>query len=309
MSNYEFDEELKAYKNFKTPIIPAMIPVLQVLMSVLYRMEKTDETVEVQRKKVAVEDGTKRQMLIYASKDCKENGPAVFFMHGGGFAFQTAPHHFVLARRLAAELKCKVFLVDYRLAPQYRFPYAPKDCFAMYRWVLKNAGKLDIDSKRITVCGDSAGGNLATVVCMMARDCEVQMPCAQVLLYPATDVRMVTESVQKYTDTPMCNSKDMKKYLDMYQNHATTEKYAYFSPMEADDLSGMPPAYVEVAEYDCLHDEGVNYANRLAEAGVEVEVHEVKKAMHGYDIAADSRLVQKCMEMRVAFIRKDEKYE
>ena len=305
MANYEFHEELKAYENMHTPIIPAIVPFLQLLMSALYKMEKSDEQVDVQKVNVSMEDGVERQMLIYEPKECKADGPAVFFIHGGGFAFQSAPHHFSLARRLAKELNCKVFHVDYRLAPKYKFPYAPKDCFVMYKWVINHAGELHINPEKITVCGDSAGGNLATVTAMMARDKGVQMPCAQVLLYPVTDMRMITESVKKYTDTPMCNSEDMKKYLKMYQNLASTEKKAYFSPMEAESLAGMPPAYVEVAELDCLHDEGVEYAMRLQETGIEVEIHEVKKAMHGYDIAENSQLVKNCMEDRVAFISKN----
>ena len=302
MSNYEFNEELKPYENMQTPIIPAVVPFLQLLMTALYKMEKPDENVELEKIKVPVRDGAKRTMLIYASKDCEENTPSVFFIHGGGFAFQSAPHHFGLARRLAVELKCKVFLVDYRLAPKYKFPYAPNDCFDMYQWVLNHAEELHINPAKIVICGDSAGGNLATVTSMMARDAGVQMPCAQVLLYPVTDMRMITESVKKYTDTPMCNSEDMKKYKAMYENLSAAENKAYYSPMEAEDFSNMPPAYVEVAEYDCLHDEGVNYAEELKKAGVEVEVHEVKKAMHGYDIAENSQLIQNCMKDRVAFV-------
>lgn len=313
MSNYEFREELKPYENTHTPIIPAIVPFLQLLMSALYKMEKADEQVDVQKVKVQMEDGTERQMLVYTPKEVGEDGmacsqadgPAVFFIHGGGFAFQSAPHHFSLARRLAKELNCKVFHVDYRLAPKYKFPYAPRDCFSMYKWVVNHADELHINPEKITVCGDSAGGNLATVTAMMARDNGVQMPCAQVLLYPVTDMRMITESVKKYTDTPMCNSEDMKKYIKMYQNPASSENNAYYSPMEAESLAGMPPTYVEVAELDCLHDEGVAYAMRLQEAGIEVEIHEVKKAMHGYDIAEDSQLVKNCMEDRVAFIKKN----
>ena len=135
----------------------------------------------------------------------------MIFIHGGGFAYQAAPHHFSLARRFAKKLNCKVFMVDYRLAPKYKFPQAPNDSFTCYRWILDHAGQLKIDKSTIVICGDSAGGNLATVVSIMARDKEIQLPCAQVLLYPVTDRRMHTESMKQYADTPMCNTKDMEK--------------------------------------------------------------------------------------------------
>ena len=101
----------------------------------------------------------------------------------------------------------------------------------------------------------------------------------------------------------MCNSKDMRKYLKMYVKDLRTEQLPYLSPLEAPSLSDMPPTYVEVAQYDCLHDEGVNYTNALKENGVPVELHEIEGVMHGYDIAQDSGLMNEIMEMRLRFLR------
>lgn len=329
---YKFHKELKAYANMNVPIIPRIVPVLQKLMRVLYWMEKSDDDVRVRREEVpfsikersgkvhesakAVKPGKvfglgkkaekSVSVLVYEAKNAVKDGPCILFFHGGGFAFQAAPHHFGLARRLAKELGCKVFFVDYCLAPVHKFPAALKDCFAVYQWMLANAQKLEIDSTRIAVCGDSAGGNLAAVLCLMARDAGIQMPKAQMLLYPFTDRRMQTESIKLYTDTPMCNSEDMKKYLEMYVDDQDVfeTQTAYLSPAEAEQLDSMPAAYIEVAQYDCLRDEGMEYAVKLREGGAKVELHEVKRAMHGYDIADKSSLVQKCMQRRVKFLRK-----
>ena len=281
-------------------------------------------------------------VLVYESKKASKDGPSILFFHGGGFAFQAAPHHFGLAKKLAKELGCKVFFVDYRLAPIHKFPAAPEDCFVVYQWMLSNTQELGIDKKKIAVCGDSAGGNLAAVVCLMARDAGIQMPKAQMLLYPFTDRRMKTESMKLYTDTPMCNSEDMKKYLKMYvkdqdlfetqssfrkqdesgtqsvfgnqnvsESQSTNEtaeqlvfQTEYLSPAEADSFENLPRAYVEVAEYDCLRDEGIEYADKLKKSGVKVELHKVKGAMHGYDIAQKSTLMKQCMKRRVAFFEK-----
>lgn len=137
----------------------------------------------------------------------------------------------------------------------------------------------------------------------MARDFGLTVPKAQMLLYPFVDRRMNTDSCRRYTDTPMCNNRDMRKYIKMYVKNLNTEQIPYLSPLEAPSLSDMPPAYVEVAQYDCLHDEGVNYANALKESSVPVELHEIESAMHGYDIAQDSELMNEIMEMRLRFLR------
>ena len=321
---YPFHPDLKQYEKMCPPVMPKVVPVLQKLMGVLYRQEKSDGEVDVSALKVPGWKGAENRALLYAphgtlaeasvgtprekrmesTAEGQKLSPCLLFFHGGGFVYNAAPHHFALARRLAKALGWKVLLLDYRLAPRYKYPTAPEDCFAAYSWLLENGASLGIDPKRIAVCGDSAGGNLAAVLCLMARERNVQMPMAQMLLYPVTDQRMITESVKTYTDTPMCNSRDMEKYMTMYLKQDAPEKLAYLSVAERQDLEGLPPAYLETAEFDCLHDEGAAYGEALRRAGVEAESHEVKGAMHGYDIAQDSGLVKELMEQRTAFFKR-----
>ena len=301
---YQFHPDLKDYEKMNTPIIPFVIPVLQKLMGVLYSREVSDDSAAVSKLTIPARDGAKLRALLYTPANVQKNGPCLLFFHGGGFTYNAAPHHFALARKLAAVLGWKTILVDYRLAPKYQYPTAPNDCFDTYRWLLDHADSLDIDPTRIATCGDSAGGNLATVICLMARDENIQMPNAQMLLYPVTDRRMITDSVKKYTDTPMCNSQDMAKYFALYlKNGAPVENIPYLSPVEAESLADLPDAYVEAAEFDCLRDEGIAYAHAMQDAGVSVEIHEVKAAMHGYDIATDSGLVKELIEQRVNFLK------
>lgn len=300
---YDFHEELKAYENMNIPIIPFIIPFLQKLMGVLYWMERSDREMKVTSKWIPTADNSKVRILIYEPKTAVENGPALLYMHGGGFAFQAAPHHFCGAKKLAKALGCKVVFVDYRLAPKHKFPAAPLDSFSAYQWMLSHARELEIDSTRIAVGGDSAGGNLAAVICLMAKECEIQMPKAQLLIYPFTDRRMRTESMKRFKATPMCNSMDMKKYLQMYVGEIAPSQVPYLSPAEAKSFEGLPRAYVEVAQYDCLRDEGIEYAKLLKEAGVSVELHEVFGAMHGYDIAEKSGILKDCTEKRVRFLK------
>lgn len=300
---YTFHPDLKPYEKQKAILIPAVDRVLQALMGVQYGMEKDDDAVCVTQYRIPAEDGADIRLLLYTPKQRTGQTPCLFFLHGGGFVFNAAPHHFALARKFTQELQVKTVFVDYRLAPKYKFPIAPNDCMSAYRWVLSHAGELNIDTENILVCGDSAGGNLATVLCLMARDTRLSMPKAQMLLYPFVDRRMNTESCRLYTDTPMCNTEDMRKYLKMYVKDLDTAQILYLSPMEAPSLSGLPPAYVEVAQYDCLHDEGAEYARALEQCGVPVELHEIEGAMHGYDIAQDSGLMNGIMEMRLRFLR------
>lgn len=300
---YIFHPDLKPYEKMKAILNPAFDRILQILMGVQYGMEKDDDDISVTQYRIPVTDGANIRFLLYAPKQCSAQTPCLFFFHGGGFVFNAAPHHFALARRFTKELQVKTVFVDYRLAPKYKFPIAPNDCLSVYRWVISNAVKLGIDTDKILVCGDSAGGNLATVLCLMAKAEGLILPKAQMLLYPFVDRRLNTESCLRYTNTPMCNSKDMKKYLKMYVKNLDPTQIPYLSPIEA-SLVKMPPTYIEVAQYDCLHDEGIKYSEALKQCGVSVELYEIKAAMHGYDIAKDSGLLNDIMKVRLRFLQK-----
>ena len=307
---YNFLPELKSFEKQNVPINAKILPATQKMMKVLYKLEKSDENVKVSELKIPTCEGRSCRILVYESRKEKTDDISVVYFHGGGFVFEAAPHHFTMARRLAEKINGKVFLVDYSLAPKNKFPAAAEDAFAAYQWIEKHAKKLAINEEKIVVAGDSAGGNLAAVVSMMARDKNIQLPYAQMLLYPVIDRRMETESMKLFVDTPMCNTKDMEEYFKLYLScdRMDTEKIGaewlpYLSPIEADTLEGLPPAYIEVAEYDCLRDEGIQYAEQLKLQGVETELHEIKGAMHGYDIAVESPLIQKCIEQRAGFMK------
>ena len=303
-TKYAFDAELKPYAKLYAPVNPLISRLLQKPMDALYVLERSDAAVCVARYRIPTGDGAHLRALIYAPTQVSEPVPCILFLHGGGFVFNAAPHHFTLARRFAAELHIKVLLVDYRLAPKYVFPTAHADCLLAYHWLLTHAEALGADANSLLVCGDSAGGNLATALCLMAMDAGLPLPRAQLLFYPFLDRRLNTESCVRYTDTPMCNSQDMHKYLKMYAKNTNAARLAYLSPAEAPSLAKMPPAYIEIAQYDCLHDEGVAYAQALRRAGTPAELHEIRAAMHGYDIAQRSKLMQKIMATRADFINR-----
>ena len=136
----------------------------------------------------------------------------------------------------------------------------------------------------------------------MPKDRKQVMPCGQMLIYPAAgDVE--TESVRRYTDTPMCNSRDMEKYGKLYRPDPSVGENVYASPIEAESLEGLPAAYVETAEFDCLRDGGILYAERLRQFGVSAELYNTEGTMHGFDIVLNSPIVRECVDRRIAFLK------
>lgn len=284
------------------PLNRAVVPVIQRLMRPLYFIEKSTADLTVERKNIPVAGGDTIRALWYSPKDIGKNAPCLVYYHGGGFVFPASPHHYSLVKEYAQRAHCKVLFADYRLAPKYPFPIAPEDCYAAYSWVLSNAGELAVDPARVAVSGDSAGGQLATVVCLMARDRGQAIPCGQMLIYPAAgDVE--TESVKKYTDTPMCNSRDMEKYGKLYRSDPSVGENVYASPIEAETLEGLPTAYIETAEFDCLRDGGILYADRLWQFGVSTELYNTEGTMHGFDIVLNSPIVRACVDRRLEFLK------
>ena len=271
-------------------------------MSLLIKREKSTAELKVEKNLIPVGNGTAIQALLYTPKDIGENAPCLVYYHGGGFVLPAAPYHFKLAREYAHAAGCKVLFVNYRLAPKHPFPTAPEDCYATYSWLIDHAEELSVDSSRIAVAGDSAGGQLATVVCLMAKDRNYIMPCAQMLLYPAAG-NVETDSAKKYTDTPMCNSRDMEKYGKFYRPDLSVGNPVYASPIEAESLEGLPVTYLETAEFDPLRDGGILYAERLRQCGVSVELHNTEGTIHGFDIVISSPIVRECMQRRIAFLR------
>lgn len=152
---YLFHPDLKPYEKLKAILNPSVDRILQTLMGVQYGMKKDDDDVSVTRYRIPATDGANIRLLLYVPKQCAEKTPCLIFLHGGGFVFNAAPHHFALARRFTKELQVKTVFVDYRLAPKYKFPTAPNDCLSVYRWVIANAGELGVDTEKMLVCGDS----------------------------------------------------------------------------------------------------------------------------------------------------------
>lgn len=208
--------------------------------------------------------------------------PALIYYHGGGWLLGGLDSHDVVCRRFANAARCRVVSVDYRMAPEHKFPAAVDDCEAATRWVVGNAATLGIDASKVAVGGDSAGGNLAAVMALMARDGTLPPVVFQMLIYPATDMMMTSVSSQAIRDGVPLTSSTMKWFIDHYMRSKDDERDWRASPARAIDLSGTAPALVLTAGYDPLRDEGIAYAQRLEREGVRVVHIHYSDQVHGF---------------------------
>jgi acetyl esterase len=222
---------------------------------------------------------------LYTPKTLRKAGglaPCLVFFHGGGWVIGDLDSHDVVCRKLADEGQLIVISVDYRLAPEHKFPAAVDDAIEATKWIAGNAKQFGIDASRLMVGGDSAGGNLAAVVAIAARDGNGPGIAGQVLIYPATDFAMTHPSHREPETSILLTHSVIKWFRDHYLDGAADAADWRASPARATTLSGLPPAYVLTAGADPLRDEGDEYAARLKEAGVPVTYRTFPGQFHGF---------------------------
>lgn len=235
---------------------------------------------EVVERDIPGPDGTLR-IRIYRP-DREPPRPALLYFFGGGWTLGTIDTSDGICRTLTNAAGCTTVSVGYRLAPEHRFPAAVHDCYAATVWVAEHAAELDVDPARLAVGGDSAGGNLAAAVTLLARERGGPALAHQLLVYPNTDYLADTPSLRENTDPLLFNRTSVGWYWDHYLATPEHGSDPLASPLRAADLSGLPAATVLTAEYDPLRDEGERYAQRLREAGVAVELTRHAGMVHGF---------------------------
>ncbi len=208
--------------------------------------------------------------------------PALVYYHGGGWVIGDLETHDGICRALANHAGCVVASVDYRLAPESKYPVAVEDAYAALTWLVESAGRLAIDPRRVAVGGDSAGGNLATVAALMARERGGPRLVQQVLIYPVTEHGLDTPSYHENAAGPILTREAMRWFWDHYLASPAQGREPYASPLLATSLAGLPPALVITAECDPLRDEGEAYAARLRDAGVPVTLTRYPGMFHGF---------------------------
>ncbi len=303
-TRYPINREFFPFTVFTPPVREPFVRLAQKGMKVpgfLFR----DPDVAVQTLKIPAYNDGEIELLILTPRNIRTPAPCFIDIHGGGFVFPAAGSHYRHALTYAKEAACVVVFVRYRLAPDYPFPYPQEDCCATLCWVYEHAKDLGVDPSRIGIGGDSAGGTLAVTSCLMARDRGYAVrPLFQLLVYPWLDDRNISESYHRYTDTPMWNSSMSKGVGPLINPDPSATPLAYRSPVEAGNFEGLPPAYIEVAEFDPLHDDGICYAGLLKEAGIPVELHETRGTMHGFDTKVSAPTTREMLRRRVEYMKK-----
>ncbi|MGW4214350.1 alpha/beta hydrolase [Lentzea sp. NPDC004789] len=232
---------------------------------------------------------------IYAPANRQGVVPGLLYIHGGGFVLGDLDMFHAHVLRLVDELGVVIVSVDYRLAPEHPFPAPVEDCYAALQWVAAKADELGVDPERIGVAGESAGGGLAAGVALLARDRGGPSLCFQFLGIPELDDRLDTPSMREYVDTPLWNRPNAiyswTAYLGTEPGGDDVSPYA--APARATDLSGLPPAFVTTCQFDPLRDEGIEYARRLAHAGVHAELRHYPGTFHGSSFVTSAAITRR----------------
>lgn len=265
------------------------------------------EGTELEIRKVPGPDGAPEIALhIYSPAEAEGPLPCIFHIHGGGYVMGAAADLEFIHRPLVRELGCVLVSVEYRLAPETRFPGAIEDCYAGLGWVFANADELGIDRNFIGVTGESAGGGLAASLALLARD-RGNFPLAfQHLVYPMIDDRTCVREPHPYAGEfvwpPANNHFGWKALLGVEPGSANVSPYA--AAARAEDLSGLPPAFITTGALDLFVDENIAYAQRLIRAGVPVELHVYPGAFHGYDFALEANVTRSTRATSEAALRR-----
>ncbi|MEY8420608.1 alpha/beta hydrolase [Oscillospiraceae bacterium 44-5] len=301
MVKYGIDNELAKLVKQKAPSNIYLYPIVNIVMKL--STCASDDKVTVKRYITPGYENRKLTTFLIEPKKNSDILPCIVFYHGGGLLLKASRAHYQIAKWYAEMANCKVVLTDYRLLPKNKYPVPVEDCYCTYKWILHCADRLEINKDKIIVAGDSAGGNLAAAVTLMLWDRVQISPLGAMLIYPVVDRRMKTDSMKKFTDTPVWDTARTKMFWNAYLGNQGPKQIHYASPIEAKSLEYFPNVYMEVAEFDCLHDEGIAFAERLQAEGVLTELHEVKGACHGYETILKSRIVEESMQRRIRWIQ------
>jgi len=308
---YALAPEFASQPGFTLPSNRLLLRGLDLLLRLQRRKFRWSGDVDVRTHSVRGPDGHVTPVFEIAPKGLSGTAPALVDYHGGGFFLSHTALHLTAAERYALEGRCRVFFPEYRLSVDRPYPAGFDDCYATLGWVHGNAADLGVDPQRVALAGDSAGGALAAGVAQQALDRSEHPICAQILIYPVTDHETKTQSALAFDDTPFWRTASNRNMWKVYLRGSDFAKGGgrepvppYAAPLHRESFAGLPPARVEVAEFDPLRDEGRLYAEALADAGVPVELHEVKGAIHGYDLVESSPTAEVVFEERMKAIQR-----
>lgn len=260
--------------------------------------------VTVTEHRAQADDGAEIPMRLYR-KEGSDPGSLVVYIHGGGMFLCSIDTHDPICRAYADASGVPLLSVDFRFAPEHPYPTSVEDCYAALRWAVDNATELGIDPQRIAIMGDSAGGGMAAAVALMARDRGGPSLAAQILIYPMLDDRTTDPDPEIAPFATWTTDDNITGWGCLLGEAAGSAQVpAYAAPARAEDLSGLPPTYIDVGQLDIFRGEDLAYAERLSRAGVPVEFHLYPGAPHAFEVfAPDSDVARRAQAERTRFLQ------
>ncbi len=289
---YCIDKDLSLLRHFSPPMGKSVLPLASWFLRVAPKGFDR-RTVSVQPFEV---NGVRCNLLSPRSAE-GELLPCLFYIHGGGFVFRAMIGHYYCEQQYALQSGCRVVDIDYDLSPKYPFPVALNQCVAVYRYILAHAEEWHIDTAHMAIGGDSAGASLACDTYLCLRQESVVQPQALMLVYPVVDNLQQTDSVRRFVDTPAWNSRANSKMWDYY-----LQGQPYTSPLLRAAEFSVPYVYIELCEFDCLHDEGLNLYRALQPHTQYIVLNDTRGTFHGYDINRHAVSAKLSMQQRIAFL-------
>ena len=285
-TSYPIHDDFRTACRIATPLGRGVLSIGNAFLTVIPKGMRSDRELTINKIEItSTIDGKQFGVWVIMPKHSVAPRPAILFLHGGGFVFKGAPYHYDLAKEYALRTDSVVMMVDYRTAHNNPYGTSLNDCIDVWRWMIKETQTLGIDTARTAIVGDSAGGFLAIKTVL---DSNIH-PSKLMLIYPVVDCSMRTESMAKFSDTPVWNSELNKKMWRYYLQGATEKSLL---DLNASELQNIPPTYIETAEFDCLCDEGNELARLLQSTGIPTVHSQIKGTMHGFDMAQRSEITQ-----------------
>ncbi len=309
-TEYDILPELQALSGFSAPMASWIPRVAKPLMDLLPKCVDR-EHVDYRVIRVPRADGSVMPLFVFSPKGAEDEVlPCMFYAHGGAFMHAAVPTQYILAQQYVVGARCRLVCPDYRLSPMHAYPAGLTDCLDAFAWVVLHANELRIDLNRIIMNGDSAGGSLTLDAWLalqgMAKDAATKgeapalpVPGALMLTYPVVDHRMRTASMQRFEDSPIWDARKNAIMWEYYLQGA-----AYISPLErAEEFAALNRAFIEVEEFDCLHDEGVEMARALEDVGVQTTLRDNLGTYHGFEFHHFAAITKESVAARVSWLR------
>lgn len=296
--NYPIHSDFRAACRITAPLGRGVLGIGNAFLAAMPKGMRSDNELIINKIKItSTIDGEAFGAWVIKPKGADTPRPAILFLHGGGFVFKGAPYHYDLAKEYARRTGSVVVMVDYRTAHNTPYGTSLSDCMDAWQWLIAEAQTLGIDTTRTAIVGDSAGGFLAIKTVLLS---DIR-PSKLMLIYPVVDCSMRTESMAQFSDTPVWNSELNRKMWEYYL-HGTTEKSLL--DLASSQLQNMPATYIETAEFDCLRDEGDEFARILQGAGVAITHAQIKGTMHGFDMSQRSAITKHQITERCKWLEK-----